>query len=347
MTKNKYNLSNKEDRKELFNNYLINELPNLNFSEFEERLNFLCNIGLSDEWLNVVAITIDELVCPNRLTSETSIVHSCGIKDLLTLAGELNGFDDETINRYVEKLNTKSFARISVLSEIKIASSYSKRGYSIRIEPPNGRIGRSGLEGKSDLGVNFNGEWIYFEITHENYDITDNSVWKIGEINDYINEQVKKQDLLQWRMKINARIIDKNKVLGRDWRYNFLEHLKKSASKINAWKEFDGIKYVIKNCIPDEPVFSLGIPITDTKRHFNMTIKKESKQIPKYVKGVIATELNSTLNINSFPIYAQEILSRDSNDIIAIIVWYQSYYQIVCKPSVTCEVLDFLSIPFK
>jgi len=76
--------------------------------------------------------------------------------------------------------------------------------------------------------------------------------------------------------------------------------------------------------------FLSGIPITDTKMRFNMTIKKESKQIPKDAKGVIAIELDSMLNINRFPVYAQKILPRDIiNDIIAIIVWYQEHYQIV------------------
>ena len=146
---------------------MINALPELNFREFEDSITFLCDIGLSDLWLKVVAITIGEQVCPIRLTTETSMVHSVGIKDLLTLAEELMIFDDTTINCYVKRLNTKSFSRISVLSEIKIASSYLRNGYPIGVEPKNGKIGKSGLEGKSDLRVNFNGEWIYFEITQE------------------------------------------------------------------------------------------------------------------------------------------------------------------------------------
>ena len=56
-------------------------------------------------------------------------------------------------------------------------------------------------------------------------------------------------------MKIEPRIIDRNKVIVRNWRHKFLNHLRRSAFKINAWKEFDGIKYVIKYRIPDEPIF--------------------------------------------------------------------------------------------
>ena len=69
-------------------------------------------------------------------------------------------------------------------------------------------------------------------------------------------------------MKIDARIIDKNKVIDGDWKLNFLEHIRRSAFKINSWKEFDGIKYVIQYRIPDEPILILGIPITDTKKGF-------------------------------------------------------------------------------
>jgi hypothetical protein len=89
---------------------------------------------------------------PISLPSET-MVYTEGIKDLLTLGRELRIFDKKIIYSYVKKLNTQSFARISVLSEIKIASTYMKRGYNIDIEPPNGKIGKSGLEGKSDLRV--------------------------------------------------------------------------------------------------------------------------------------------------------------------------------------------------
>jgi hypothetical protein len=46
-------------------------LPSLDFTQFDENINFLCDIGLSDQWLNVVAITIGELICPNSLPSET------------------------------------------------------------------------------------------------------------------------------------------------------------------------------------------------------------------------------------------------------------------------------------
>jgi hypothetical protein len=60
--KNNYNLQNKEDRKELFNEYLINKLPSLDFSQFDEHVDFLCKIGLSNEWLNVDAITIGETI---------------------------------------------------------------------------------------------------------------------------------------------------------------------------------------------------------------------------------------------------------------------------------------------
>jgi hypothetical protein len=85
LRKNNYNLCDKDDRNELFHEYLTKRLPDLDFKEFDDCITFLCNIGLSEDWLNVVAITIGEQVCPNRLTSETSMVHSVGVKELLTL----------------------------------------------------------------------------------------------------------------------------------------------------------------------------------------------------------------------------------------------------------------------
>jgi hypothetical protein len=347
MLKNNYNLHNKEDRKEIFNEYLINRLPDLDFTEFDENISFLCDIGLSDEWLKVVAITIGELICPNNLTTETSLVRSVGIRDLLTLARELKVFDDKTISHYVKKLNTKSFARISVLSEIKIASTYLRRGYMMEIEPPNGKIGKSRLEGKSDQRVNLNDEWIYFEITRENFYSPDNSILTIGEITSYIEEEIKRHDLLPWRMKIYAIIIDKNKVLSYGWRDHLLQHLQKSSLKLNFWKEFEGIKYMLTYHIPGELFFWLSIPITDTKKYFMRRLKQESDQIPRSMKGVIAMELDSNLNINSFNIFAQEVLTRHSlSNIIAIIIWYEKDYRIIHKRSINAELLQFLVMPF-
>jgi hypothetical protein len=262
------------------------------------------------------------------------------------LARELKVFDDNTISHYVKKLNTKSFTRISVLSEIKIASTYLRRGYRMEIEPPNGRIGKSRLEGKSDLRVNLDDEWIYFEVTRENHDSPDNSILTLGEIASYIEEEIKRHDLLPWRMKIYAIIIDKNKVLSHGWRDRLLKHLQKSSLKINFWKEFEGIEYKLTYHIPRELFFWLSIPITDTKKYFMGRIKQESDQIPRSMKGVIAMELDSNLNINRFNIFALEVLTRHSlSNIIAIVIWYERDYRIIHTRSINAEHLQFLVMP--
>lgn len=144
---------------------MFERLRNVSFSEFEETINFLCNKRLSNEWLTVYRITIGNIVCNNKLTSDTNQVYSVDIYDLLDLGKCLKVFDNEKIRYYINKLNTKSFNRISVVSEIRVTSKYIMNGYQIKNEPENKRIGKSGLEGKSDIGVKFNQEWIYFEIT--------------------------------------------------------------------------------------------------------------------------------------------------------------------------------------
>jgi hypothetical protein len=154
------------------------------------------------------------------------MVHSVGVKELLTLAKELMVFDKKIITLYLTKLNVKSFVRISVLSEIKIASSYQKNGYPIEIEPPNGKIGRSGLEGKSDLGVNFNDEWIYFEITQEHNEAPKDSHRIVADISYSISEAIKNENIVSSKMKIKAVIIDQNRVLSRGWKYRLLNHIK-------------------------------------------------------------------------------------------------------------------------
>lgn len=347
MIKNIINLCDKDERKVLFSGYLTKTLPGLSFDEYDDSITFLCEVGLSDQWLNVVSITIGEHVCPNRLTSETPMIHSVDIKDLLTLAKELRVFDDKTVKYYVKKLNVESFSRISTLSEIKIGSSYRLRGYEIEIEPPNRRIGKSGLEGKADLRVNFKGEWIYIEITQENYDVMNNSHQKISDIAFFVKSEIEKYDLLPWRTKIDAVIINKNRVLSSNWRSRLVGHLKRSPVKLNTWKNYEGIRYRIRYCAPDEPVFSLGIPLTNIKKYFGKKLKEEANQIPSDAKGIIAIGLNSTFNIHRFGNYAQELLARDMFDhIIAIVIWYQQEYRIIYKKSVNRQLIEFIQIPF-
>jgi hypothetical protein len=348
LKKNNYDLYNKDDRNELFHEYLVKLLPDLDFNEFEDCIAFLCNIGLSEDWLNVVAITIGEQVCPNTLKSETSVVHSVGIKELLTLAKELMVFDKNKIAHYVSKLNVRSFARISVLSEIKIASSYQKNGYQIKVEPPNGRIGKSGLEGKSDLGVNFNGQWIYFEITQENSEAPKDSNLMVADISYFIREEIRKGNIISSKMKIYAMIIDKNRVLSRGWKNRLLNHLKSTSFKLNNWKQFEGILYRVSYRLPDEGVFLMGIPVTSSRKYFVKRIKEEEDQIPNNVEGVIAFGLSSPLNIQIFRNYAQQVLTRNTfGSVTAIVIWYQKDYWIICKESVNQHMVDFISIPFR
>jgi len=322
-------------------------LPGLDFNEFEDCITFLCKIGLSEEWLNVVAITIGEQVCPNSLTSETSMVHSVGIKEILALAKELMVFDEKIITHYLTKLNVRSFARISVLSEIKIASSYQRNGYPIEIEPPNGMIGKSGLEGKSDLGVNFNDEWIYFEITQEHNETPKDSHRTVADISYSIREVIKNENIISSKMKIKAVIIDQNRVLSKGWKYRLLNHIKSTSFKLNNWKEFDGVLYRVQYRLPDEGIFLMGIPITDSRKHFVKRVKEEADQIPNNTKGIIAFDLSSPLNMQRFSNYAQEILKRNTfGSITAIVIWYQKDYRIICKESVDQQMVDFISIPF-
>jgi hypothetical protein len=112
MSKNTYNLCNREERKELFCEYLVHRLPKLSFSEFEENIEFLCNRGLSNELLIVDKITIDKLVCPIRLKIGKigkdhiyTQVRSLGILDLFILSKCLKVFDDQRICNYVRRLN--------------------------------------------------------------------------------------------------------------------------------------------------------------------------------------------------------------------------------------------------
>jgi hypothetical protein len=59
----------------------------------------------------------------------------------------------------------------------------------------------------------------------------DRSILMIGEITKYIEERIIKYNSLPWRMKINAIIIDKNKLLSHGWRSFIATPSKISHSK--------------------------------------------------------------------------------------------------------------------
>lgn len=170
MPKNQYNICNKEERKELFYESLLEMTPNISFSEFEQNIEFLCKMNLPSEWLTVTRIKIGNHVCLNKLKIGEHHYTDIDIFELLNLSKCLKVFNDKKIECYIHRLNTQSFDRISVVSEIKIASKYLMTGYQIINEPANKRIGKSRLEGKSDIAVKFKDEWIYFEINQENSD---------------------------------------------------------------------------------------------------------------------------------------------------------------------------------
>ena len=164
MPKNEYNICNREERKELFYEFLLEMISNISFSEFEQNIEFLCKLNLSTEWLTVTRIIIGNQVCPNKLKIGEHHYIGIDIFEILNLSKCLKAFDDKKIECYIHRLNTQSFDRISIVSEIKIASKYLMTGYQIINEPANKRIGNSGPEGKSDIAVKFKNEWIYFEI---------------------------------------------------------------------------------------------------------------------------------------------------------------------------------------
>lgn len=164
------------------------------------------------------------------------------ILELLNLSKCLKVLDNQTVHSFIHRLNTKSFDKISVILEIKVMSKYILNGYKVINEPPNKRFGTSGQEGKSDIAVKFNGEWIYFEITQENFHQISDVDEKLSIINGQIQEEISKQNLLPGRTKILASIVDLNTVLSKQWSNKFVEHLKLSSFKIKV-SNFKGVVY--------------------------------------------------------------------------------------------------------
>jgi hypothetical protein len=157
---------------------------------------------------------------------------------------------------------------------------------------------------------------------------------QITEIATLIDGQIKKQNLISPKMRIDAIITDKRKVFSKRWSKSFLEHLGKSSFKLNIWKHFDGIRYIVKYRTPDQGLFLFRAPITSAKRSLTNTIKEESKQIPKNMNGVIV--INSDLIFHGYVRYAEEtVKSNKFSNILAIIIWREDDYKIVHRKNIS------------
>jgi hypothetical protein len=271
----------------------------------------------------------------------------------LELAKSLRISDDNRINYYIKKLKLKKdFNKISVLSEIKITSKYLARRFETDFEPGNKRFGG---EGKSDLAVKFNDEWIYFEITQQELPTTQISDTQSSRILRMVEEELQKGKIIPHDKKIDALSLDAKRVLSKDWSDRFLHRLRTSRLHFNKWDNFEGIHYIILDRKPDEPAITLLKDTTTvTKRKLRTTVIKEAKQIPVGAKGIII--INSSWYFGSFPGYVdniKELLSthRFDNEISAVIIWNEfqpgTKHMIIPKDKIAKPMMDFLEIPFQ
>jgi hypothetical protein len=350
MVKNQYYLCNKKERDEFFHEVLAKKVADINFEEFEDSICFLCSQGLSSEWLTPYSLSADKLMFPSNLRTETNVVYHVSINQLIELGRCLKVHPQDQIDRYIRRLNSISFERVSVASEILLISKYIMRNYNVRYEPPNKRIGRSGLEGKSDLAVKFKNKWIYFEVTQESSHPISVMGIKLGEIAYTILEQIKEKRLVPDRMRIDGTIINMNKVLSKNWSSKYLDHLRRISIKLNSSHNFEGINYKILTRLPNEPVFLFGTPITNTKLKFNAKMKSELRQIPKNKYGVIIINCSWNFGYSNYVYYARELLNKEGfRKILAIIIWDQFQdvtHRIVHRNNLSIDLLNFLEIPF-
>lgn len=329
MSKNQYDLCDIQERNELFRECVVRYAPSIEFKGFEDNIEFLCSKGLSPEWLTAGCIAFpDNRISTSSLKTVKKIKYPIELDYLPKLATSLKVFSDDRISYYIHRLNIKEdFNKLSVVSEIIVISRYIMNGYEIDFEPGNKRIGKSGREGKSDLKVKFNDEWIYFEITQQELPPSNSYDTRISYVNSRIEKELKKGKLIPNGTKIEAHIANRNRVLSKGWQDRFLDLLQTASLEANVWKYFDGVYYRVLDSKPDELIFGLQSNLTTvTKKQFRTTIKTESKQIPAGVKGVII--VNSSWNFASFPVYvnyAKEVLNTQNfdNEILAVIVWDQ------------------------
>lgn len=356
MPRNQYDLCNIQERKEFFHECVMRYAPSIKSKEFEENVEFLCSKDLSSEWLTVGCIAFpDNRIFTGSLNTGKKIGYTIELDYLFELARSLKAFGDERISHYIKKLNSKDFNKISVISEIIVTSKYIESGFEVDFEPGNKRIGKSGLEGKSDLAVKFRDERFYFEITQQELVIMSTYSSRISDVVTRIAEELKRGKLIPNDKKIDALIVNSNKVLSKGWSDRFLNQLKTSSLETNIWKYFDGIHYIVLEGKPDELIFGLRTNLTPIiKKQFRNTVKMEAKQIPAGAKGVII--INSSLNFGSFPVhvnYAKTVLNNQNfdNEILAIIVrdQYQPKikYRIIPNNTVDYPMMNFLEIPFE
>ena len=245
-------------------------------------------------------------------------------------------------SRIVNRLDIPSYERISTIFEVRVAATYKGSGYTVDLEPQNGKGGRC------DLRIMSKGlkDWLYIECKAQNP--IDSEIIKrrqkfISELSNQIYSEVKMflgaQDRIEvqlpsWNIQMNKKNnLIKNIVMAN------------RKKEIGQWMEFYSIKYRIserKNPpeIPANHVMSGGVvplqkdtavPLTATAVHITCPlgnviknalnlITDARKQLSEHSRGLIALKMLNGSAILNHIIKRSEGQLEKYEKIVAIII---------------------------
>lgn len=336
------NLRHFQDRDYFYN--LLQKENNLpySFEDIKSSINFILSHIRGDEWLKIYPVPsivsdISLAVKVGQLTVSLDFLY-----EVIPLGLNLIRLQDlNKFNRIIASLNIPTHERASTMFEARVAPTYRGLGYTVDLEPPNGR-GQL-----CDLGIkptNLN-EWIYIECKSENLD--DRRILQARQeiaqsLTRIVHERAKEFLHPSYRIDIQAtsNIIKKKK--NDKWLNDIIVAVKNN--EIEQWKESEGIRYCInlkKNQlqIPPNHIYSGvavlpgNIPVSlygsssvcvfypvgsYVVRNISKLLMDGRKKLPDNYRGIIAIKVFDTSLLKSIIPRIKNVKYRTIIAVIAI-----------------------------
>jgi hypothetical protein len=248
-------------------------------------------------------------------------------------------------SRIVQSLDTPSYERISTIFEVRIAATYKGAGFTVELEPQNGKGGRCDL--RIDMSKNLK-NWLYIECKTQNSDsqVIQSHKKLIDDLSNQIYSKVKNFLNNQHRVEVQLPTPYSMPLKKRN---SLLKNIELTITKreFGQWKECYSIKYRISEIKdpPDipvnhmygglvitrgnigvslmEPTVHITCPLGNVIRNALNLVTDARKQLPDHFRGLIALKIfNGHIILNHMN---KRIQQAEYDNVTAIIVIDNNY----------------------
>lgn len=244
-------------------------------------------------------------------------------------------------SRIVQSLDIPSYERISTIFEVRIAGTYKGSGFTVELEPHNGKGGRCDLRIMSKSLK----KWLYIECKAQNPDdsqIIQSRQKLIDELSNQIYSRVKNFLNAQHRVEVQ---LPKSYSMPLKKRNSLLENIALAITKreIGQWKECYSVEYRISEMKdpPEIPVNhihggllitrgNIGVSLMESTIHITCPlgnvirnalnlVTDARKQLPDHFRGLIALKMfNGSIVLNHMNKRIQQSVYENIAAIIVI-----------------------------